>query len=1342
MQWAGAYTLRQIDNTDGLSNSAVLSLCQDEAGRLWMGTCDGLNLFDGRQVSLSGRTLSEMSLTGELIAAMAGADNELMWISTNYGLYRYSRADNSVRAFSQFQEIKNLSVSPLNHLFIVSKGNAVYYNMPELSDNFIHLQGPALGRREVFGVKATADRLVIFTDGGVAVCTLSPGSDGYDAGRMDFIVDEPIAGCFIHGDRIFYLASDGMIKEFDITSAVASGLVDVSGLIAQRGDVSDVAVDSHGRIFVAFATGGVVRLTPHADVFPESYAVKGAETVYETEDIGVKGGAFCLLPDSNQDIVWIGSDGNGVYMYVEDEYSLRTFPYADLGSSISRPIRAIYVDSRGTMWLGTKGDGILKIDHFDPWQRGGGLSPSVITSSNSALADNSVYAFAPAHGNGFWIGSDGGLNAVSEDGRIFSVTADEPLRFVHAICQTSPDSVWIATVGNGVYSARVTGSFPSAVRLTGMRRYVVEDGNFNSNFFFAIHNDGNGRILAGNRGFGLFAIENGKLREVPLKGRYSTKTVNDVFAVTGTDGCLWLGTGNGLIKCAGDHETVWNGSNGFPHSTIHALLDDGGGNIWASTNRGLVRLDKSSGQFQIYSRGSGLEVTEFSDGAAFIHDGTLYFGGINGLVALCRNKDVIPAGRNFVPSLFMNGLKIAGRDVDAANYMDGASDGYVLSLSPEETTFTLEFSLPDYIDSEGYVFLYRFSDDDDWIQTPVPGSLTFTSLPHGDYPLQVKAVNRATGRETYVREMGIRVAPHWYESIPAKVAYCVAALMLVWLIWIVRSRAAKRAREGFIRKIRHEQKEKTYEEKLRFFTNITHEFCTPLTLIQGPCERILSHAGADGYVRRYTSLIKSNAERLNSLIQEVIDFRRVETGNQRLEIAGIDVSAVCSDILASFDVMKEQRGVTLESDVPPGIVWPTDYKCFTKIVFNLVSNAFKYTPSGGVIRVGVMVADNRLVLKIYNTGKGIRPEDRGRIFNRYSILDNVEENATRGLSSRNGLGLAICHSMVSLLGGTIVIESEPDRYAEFIVTLPEREADVALAPLKDSELPLLPEMAQPSPAVEETQAELPSRRRDTGVTHGRILLIDDNKDILSLLADSLDEYEVITASNADEALEKARRQMPDLIITDIMMPGTDGLQLAATIRNDRHMSHVPLIILSARNSTDDKVEGLRSGADAYVTKPFTLGYLRAVIARLLQGKTEVREYYSSSASAYQYSNGKLVDNESRDFVDRLNSFIDSNLDNPELSPEKLAQHFQTSTRNLYRKMKDLGLMPPNDLIKDHRIAYASRLLVTTSLTVQEILFRCGFNNRSHFYKEFDRRHGMTPKDYRMKNRTETGSEGV
>jgi len=385
-------------------------------------------------------------------------------------------------------------------------------------------------------------------------------------------------------------------------------------------------------------------------------------------------------------------------------------------------------------------------------------------------------------------------------------------------------------------------------------------------------------------------------------------------------------------------------------------------------------------------------------------------------------------------------------------------------------------------------------------------------------------------------------------------------------------------------------------------------------------------------------------------------------------------------------------------------------------------------------------------LSVYNTGRGIKKADMNRIFNRYSVLDNIEENATRGLSARNGLGLAICQTMTELLKGTIEIKSEVNEYAEFIVSLPKLEAnsdeEQHVTPNIPSEMLSLSARPATGGTADTASAAIPcptdegrNIKEDDSDNRPRILVIDDNPDILTLLYDSLPEFNVITAPAADKGLEIVRNGNISLIITDIMMPGIDGLELTRQIKQDPYTRHIPLIILSSRNATDDKISGLESGADAYIPKPFTLSYLRAVIVRLMRGKNEMAEYYNTASSAYKYHNGQIVDKEVTRFVDQLNTYIDSNIDSDELSTESLAAHMQTSTRNLYRKMKELDLLPPNDYIKEHRMSFATKLLVTTNLTIQEIIYRCGFNNRSHFYKEFDKRHGMTPKDYRQKHKT-------
>lgn len=325
-----------------------------------------------------------------------------------------------------------------------------------------------------------------------------------------------------------------------------------------------------------------------------------------------------------------------------------------------------------------------------------------------------------------------------------------------------------------------------------------------------------------------------------------------------------------------------------------------------------------------------------------------------------------------------------------------------------------------------------------------------------------------------------------------------------------------------------------------------------------------------------------------------------------------------------------------------------------------------------------------------------------------------------------------------MLSGKIAIESKVGEYAEFIVTLPPKEAATEKPAItcthneytQQSEIEASDE--KPSSYTEVTGADKPD-----GKPH--ILVIDDNREILTLLYDGLSDYHVTTAASAEEGLKMLTRNVPDLIITDVMMPGTDGFELTRQIKGNKHTMHVPLVILSAKNTNEEKIEGIESGADVYVGKPFSFSYLKAVVARLLESRNRLKEYYNSSASAYNYSEGKLVSVEDKETIASINEFIDSNIEDCDMSPETIAEHFQWSLRNVYRKFKDLGLPSPNDHIKNRKINLAAKLLVTTSLTVQEIIFRSGFSNRSHFYREFDKRYGSTPKDYRNANKVKDNS---
>lgn len=1319
------YNLRQISNTDGLSNSAVLSIYQDNEGFLWFGTCDGMNLYDGLDISRLAFSDGK-SLSGNIIEDIMETENSTFWIQTNYGLNKVEKHKRRITDYSQFQGGYILKKNKLNDVFILAENNMVYYTN-SYSEEFHKLSINNLNRNDIIDIHISDRYLWAFSTKGIYKYQLEVNEQHiYTIKDSTVISETPLLYSFTNDNIAYIVDNQYDLYEYNVEHNQKKHISNLSKEITERGTISDIIKDNN-LFFVAFKTNGVIKLIPQ-------------EGNYLIEDIGIKSGIFCLLKDRNQDIVWIGTDGQGVYIYSNGPYSIRSITYNDLNFNIAKPIRSIFLDKENSLWLGTKGEGILKIHNYDVRKNTLNYHTELITTNNSKLLDNSVYAFAESSRPLFWIGNDEGINYYSYTEKcIKRIFCEKPIKYIHSIYEEKDSILWISTVGTGIIRAVIEGT-PQEPKLTHITRYTIDNANFSSNYFFTLHHDNKGSLFFGNRGYGTFLMNNGRLRPILLKGSYTDKTVNDVFAIIKEDSALWLGTGYGLIKQNETDEWCFNKKNGFLNSTIHAMLKDNSGNIWITTNGGLIRFHTGNNEFQSYNRLNGLNIIEFSDGASFKTQDALFFGGINGLAIIQENPSYNTKS-NYMPPIRFTRLNILGKEKNLYDFIQKDNDKSKLVLEYNQNYFSISFIAMDYINSNNYSYLYKIGKKDaEWIDNGFSNSVSFTQMSPGDYTLYIKYKNRTTGKESTVYTMLIHIRPPWYLSNTAILAYQI--LLLTFIIILIRIWMLKQQRKHtqMLAQLEQVHKEEVYEEKLRFFTNITHEFCTPLTLIYGPCERILAYENTDSFIRKYIMLIKSNTERLNALIQEVIDFRRIETGHKTRNVQHLYVSEICNDILASFSDMAEQNKIKFENLIDPDIYWNTDYGCFTKIVNNLISNAFKYTPIEGVIRISLKVENEQLRFSVYNTGKGIKKENMELIFNRYSILDNIEENAVKGLSSRNGLGMAICHSMVELLEGNIQIESEVNRYAEFIVSLPGQELSPEIQKISEVSGVETQNQVITNP-VAGTRIEIPSSEKENEQPKDKaqVLVIDDNIEILTLIQETLSNYKVTTAKSAEEGLEILKKEYPELIITDVMMPGTDGIELTKQIKQNKHTMHIPLIILSAKNTNEEKIEGLESGADAYIGKPFNINYLKAIVDRFIENKNKIKEYYNSSACAYEFSNGQLMQKEDKDFLLSVTQFINENIDNADLTPEDLANHLQISTRNLYRKFKELEQLSPKDFIKDYKITFAAKLLRTTTLTVQEIIYRCGFNNRSHFYKEFDKRFQITPKDYRSANKLKDDS---
>lgn len=1314
---AKPYNIKHLSIDDGLSNSVILSLCFQSDGLLWIGTLDGLDAYDGSNI-ISTKTLPQFDvIPGNIIEIVQESDEDVLWVQTNYGITRIVPATGEADVFKQFRGADKLVITQGGIVFLLQENGVLSYFSESRSKEFEYLTTVDIDYSDIKYYTASEKALRLFTAKGIFDYPLTRTGGAVKLGKPYAVSGRSIKYAFENGSSVLAIDSDNKVLEYRPGDNIPVEYADLRNRIETRGTVSSMLTDNSGDIYISFFTSGVLKL------------VRQPDGKYIPEDLNLNFGVMCMAR-SPQNVICFGTDSHGIYTYSDSKYNLVALSFKDFDDLISHPVRAIYLDDHNNLWLGTKGDGMLLVTDFDVNDTSKRGNPQIFNSTNSALSANSVYSFSPSSRPIFWIGEDGGICYYSyTDSKIHRVsTGDIPLRWVSSVFEKG-DSLYISTNGEGVFTALISGP-ESAPVLTDIKQYNIKGGKVSSNYFFTQTFDKSQPELFGNRGQGVFVISGDSLVRAIDFPEDMDVTADDIYAISRDSENIWLGTGNGLIKIASDGSIVEFGDkNTLLNSTIHALLNDDHNGLWLSTNHGLIRFEKGSDKTFVFSKNYGVPFTELCDGAAFRSDRSLFFGGNEGILILTRNENY-RSGTKYYPEISILDLSVLGNNVSTAKYIVTDAKGQkILKLKSDETDFRISFMVPDFRLESQYRYYYSF-DDGKWVDNGSDNTLNFTRFTHGKYKLQFKYEDLTTDVESEPYVLYIDLDAPCYATVYAKVAYLLIIATFVFGVFLLFIRRQRRKQKQALEALEAAHKEEVYEQKLSFFTNVTHEFCTPLTLIFGSCERLLSSGNPDENTRKYAGLIRMNTQRLDSLIQDLIDFRKFEGGVKVLKIIPVNISEMCEEVGELFKVIAEQNKVNFNIDIQQGIEFNTDYNAFGRILNNLLSNAFKYTHAGGEVRFAVAGEDSGLKLRIYNTGKGLTEEEKEKIFDHYRIFDNVGENASKGLSSRHGLGMAICHMLVTLLGGKITIESEPGKYAEFIVTLPQVKCseftETKDTPNQTDAQRVSEIIAQP--VIDTQLIPEPDKGKNT------ILVVDDNLDILTLLSDSFSEYNVVTAKNADEGMEVLKDGKIDLIITDVMMPGTDGISFTRMIKGNKHTSHIPLVILSAKNTSDDKVEGLASGADAYVAKPFYMSYLRALVVRLLENRNVLKEYYNSSASAFEYSGGQLVDKESKEFINKIVDYIDENLDDAELSPETLAQHMQVSVRNLYRKFKELDLPSPNDFIKAHRISFAAKLLVTTSLTVQEIIYRSGFNNRSHFYREFDKVYGMTPKDYRIKNK--------
>lgn len=1323
-----AYSLRQFSNKNGLSNSAILSLYQDHQGVIWIGSCDGLNIFDGTNIHVYNPVNpTKAPLSGNLINDIMETEKDVLWIQTNYGLDRLDTKLQTSKSFTEFKDKNYMAKSRDNDLFIVKDDGYIYYYQPE-KQLFQKLEVAQIAFGHVLSTIIDKNNILwVFTSNNdTRSYQINKNKEGITLTPSNlFKHPEQLLWAFAEEDLAYFIDKTYSLYEYDFGNQQQYFIADLKAEVETRGEVSSI-IKQQNDYYIGFKSSGLIVLKYMSD----------QKIKYQIQDTEIHSGIFCLMKDKYQDIVWIGTDGQGVYMYFNDAFSITNTLLDTPVYQINNPVRTVYYDEEQTLWIGTKGGGILRIRNYSP-ETNTAASFDRISIGNSTLTDNTVYCFAPGSANRLWIGTENGLNYYSYQNKqlkAFTVIADgKKVKYVHSINELNDTTLWVSTVGEGIVKVILdkAGSSPSVKSAT---RIVLDDGRMASNYFFTSFQENDSILWFGNRGYGAYRlnVETEQLTPYRFDNVVNSQTANDIFAIYKNEKGYWLGTSSGLLHFNEDYSHYHDRADLFSNNTVHGILEDQQNNLWISTNQGLVRFNPKTNTGQTYDRENGLEVTEFSDGAFYkdLRTETLFFGGTNGFVTVKPNAYIMA---DYMPQINLKGLSIFGKEYNIHDFLHDKKGKKILQLDYSQNFFCIDFMAIDYINGNNYSYSYKLDEvSSQWIESGTSASAIFSNLAPGQYTLLVKYKNNMNGKECEPQTLLIQITPPWYLSNWAYILYFILIALFCILTVYRIVHQYRRKQHRMIEKLNREKKEEVYESKLRFFTNITHEFCTPLTLIYGPCEKILAYPQSDSYIRKYGKMIQQNTEKLNGLILELLEFRRLETGHKMLSIQRLSVSDKLRNIAESFCELAENKNLNYRLDIEPDIEWNTDISCFSKIVNNLISNAFKYTPEEGNITIGLKVENQLLTLNISNSGKGIAKENLAKIFDRYKILDSFEMN---GKNSRNGLGLAICKNMVTLLNGEINVSSIQNEITTFTVTLPELSptAQEAETPQKVYETGPLNTNTEPM-ELEQTAVNFDTSKHT-------VMIIDDDPSMLWFVSEIfVDKYNVLSFNNAAEAFASLELKQPDLIISDVMMPEIDGLSFAQKIKQNKLWSHIPLILLSALHHEDDQVKGIEAGAEVYVTKPFNVKYLEKVVYRLIKRESDLKEYYSSIFSSFKVENGNCIHKEDQEFLDKVIETIEKNITNPDLSVELLSSDLGYSTRQFYRKLKPITDKSPADIIKEYRLTMAERLLLTKNYTIEEIMDKTGFNNRGTFYKLFSQRFGMPPRQYREQQKDSVKKE--
>lgn len=1296
-------TVKQISNVNGLSNNSVNCVFEDSEQIMWIGTWDGLNVYNGRDIKTFRYVKNDpASISNNIIRQILEQDDQYLWVATDYGVNRWDRNTQQFKRFYLGTEQKvpkqekayriGIANNKMLYCFVNGVGFFVYDSE---RDTFDPVETDFSDYVDDFIINAQNNLIVRFQNGDVGYLELNTASDNLQLSSFKMINENPAELIFYSQNHLLLYSRSGIEIYNDAIKKIKNIHIETGR------KVSDIVKDGEN-IYISCYNGGCFRY----DLSTGYYSL--LNNVSENMSV------FSLYKGS-QDILWLGTDGQGLFQLYDYTYPFRTY-------ATESPVRSFCEYQNSSLLIGTKGSGIRLLD-----KKTGKITDHLNT--DKGLLSNSVYCMTRNKHNDIFIGTeDEGINilyANTNKLHKLNIPYKYPLfKAVYKLHFTNDDSVlWVGTSGYGLIKLELEKQDGLYV-VKNFEQYVSSNtaNPLNNDIIYAITSDNNNNLWFGTRGGGLNCLN---INDNTIKGIEDISsnlqlTNNDILCLSINNNDLWIGTSYGLnrlIMDGGSYSLMqYTEHEGLNNNTIHGMLFDENNNVWLSTNQGISVIGKD-GNIKNFNLSDGLQNNEFSDGAYYIDsDNNFYFGGVSGF------NEFNPAEmqfRNFKAPLVLNSLKI----FNSPQNIHEKIKGNMLKLSYEERYVTLGFIAKDYINNENCEYAYRLKDySDEWIMLGNNPVIVFSKLPSGRYNLEVKATNGDKIWNDEVYKLTMQIGYPWWLSAPAIIIYIIIILIAIYLTQSIIKSRIRLSRQLFIEQVEMQHQQKMYESKLNFFTNVAHEFFTPLTLIYGPAQHLLEKSDLDSYVKHYLQIIKNNADRMQKLINELMEFRKVKMGYTPFYCEDIDIRLLAEYVSDNYTEMLQENKIDFDVDIRHTSTLYSDRDSLEKIFFNLFSNAFKYTPRSGYIHIKIWqdeANNNALNLTVRNSGKGLTQEQMDEVFDKYKIFDRP--SVKNAIST--GVGLNLTKSLTELLGGKINVSSRLGEYVEFSVVIPPlNPAIVNTIKKEDAKIP------------EAVKPKLPEVRYEV---RPNILIVEDERNIRELLKDILHaDYNIIEASDGKEALDIIRKNHPDIIISDILMPNLDGIKMIDILKGNPKTAHIPVINISAKSSVEDHIDAFKHGADIYITKPFHPKHIFSAVQNLLQKQVQLKEYYNSSISSVLVKDGIVLHEEEEKLLHDINEYIVNNINDESLNPNTIAEFLNISKASLYRKLKELTDKTPSEYVRTIRLEYASKYLKTTKLTVSEIMYKVGFSNRSYFNREFQKQYGLSPKDYRLNETSE------